>query len=95
MVTALGPAALLTPGGVTAASSSGRKCKLGGTHPLYAYASAAAVQIDSGLLATRDVDRFGETRNRVRLAALDVRAEAVLEVLRDLDASLVRLSRNK
>ena len=65
-----------------------------GTHALYAYESAAAVQIDSGLLATRDVDLLWDARNRVRLAALDVPAEDVLALLRDIDASFERQRRS-
>ena len=60
-----------------------------GTHALYAYEQAAGVRIvDSGALATRDIDLLWDTRKRMRLAALmKFQSSSMLGLLKKVDAS--------
>ena len=60
-----------------------------GTHALYAYEQAAGVRIiDSGALATRDVDLLWDTRKRIQLAALmKFQSSSMLGLLQKVDAT--------
>lgn len=59
-----------------------------GTHALYAYEAAAGARIDSGALATQDVDLLVDTRKHLRLATqLRKLDQSVLAILRKVDAS--------
>lgn len=59
-----------------------------GTHALYAYESSAGVRLDSGTLATRDMDLLWDTRKRIlfstQLAKVD---SSMLGVLKKVDSS--------
>ena len=59
-----------------------------GTHALYAYEAAAGVRIESGALATQDVDFLVDTRKRLRLATqLRKLDQSILSILRKVDSS--------
>lgn len=58
-----------------------------GTNALYAYEMAAAVLLESQVLATRDFDLLWDARKRIRLAAEKVSTEGLLGVLRSADKS--------
>lgn len=59
-----------------------------GTNALYAYEAVAGVRIESGALATQDVDFLLDTRKRLRLATqLRKLDQSMLSVLRKVDAS--------
>ena len=58
-----------------------------GTHAIYAYETAAGVQVDSGALATRDLDLLFDTRKRMAFVSSLNRNEdrSLIEVLRKAD----------
>lgn len=58
-----------------------------GTTALYLYESMAAVQLESGLLATTDMDLLWDARQALTLAGAPERAEGILGVLRRADRS--------
>ncbi len=60
-----------------------------GTHAMYAYETAAGVMVDSGTLATRDLDLLFDVRQRVAFATTLARSESrsLVEVLRKADPS--------
>ena len=67
-----------------------------GTHALYAYETAANVMIQSGALATQDVDLLWDARKRVQFNSSLQRLDAsVLKVLRAADASFNRMDEQK
>jgi hypothetical protein len=59
-----------------------------GTQAMYAYESAAGVQIDAGALATRDLDLLFDARKRIAFATgLQRGAKSLIGVLRKADPS--------
>jgi hypothetical protein len=67
-----------------------------GTHALYAYETAANVLIQSGALATQDVDLLWDARKMVQFnSALQQHDASVLKVLRSADASFNRMDEQK
>lgn len=69
-----------------------------GTHALYAYETAAGVHVESGVLATQDLDLLFDTRKRLAFAAsLDRTGErSLIKVLQRADKSFrLRKERNE
>lgn len=63
-----------------------------GTHALYAYESAAAVRIQSGALATQDVDLLWDARKRVQFVSAIKRIDSsMLGILQRADKSFTRM----
>ncbi len=60
-----------------------------GTHAMYAYETASGVLVDSGALATRDLDLLFDVRQRVAFATTLARSESrsLVNVLRKADPS--------
>jgi hypothetical protein len=58
-----------------------------GTNALYAYEAAAGVHINSGLIATGDLDVLHDIRQKISLAAPDVDPQGLIGLLRQVDKS--------
>lgn len=71
----------------------GRAINIVGTNALYAYERMAGVQIDSGLVATGDVDLLLDSRTRLKLTAPDMSSEGLLGLLRKADSSFSPMGR--
>jgi hypothetical protein len=56
-----------------------------GTNALFAYERLCAVQIESSVLATADVDLLFDTRRQLKLASPDLRAEGLMGLLKKVD----------
>lgn len=65
-----------------------------GTNALYAYEAAAGVRLSSDLIATADIDFLLDARRRLKLAAMDIRAEGLLGLLRQTDRSFAASTRS-
>ena len=61
-----------------------------GTHALYAYEMMAGVRIDSGMLATGDMDLLWDSRKKIKIAS-DVDVNGILPLLKQADKSFARL----
>lgn len=60
--------------------------KVVGTHALYAYETAAGVRLDSGTVATRDIDLLWDTRKRLQFSTQLARVDSsMLGVLKKVD----------
>lgn len=60
--------------------------KVVGTHALYAYETAAGVRLDSGTVATRDIDQLWDTRKRLQFSTQLARVDSsMLGVLKKVD----------
>jgi hypothetical protein len=68
----------------------GRSITVVGTNALHAYEARAGVQLDSGVVATGDVDLLWDARRRLSLASGDLRAEGLIGLLRKVDRSFER-----
>lgn len=71
----------------------GRAINIVGTNALYAYERMAGVQVDSGLMATGDVDLLLDSRSRLKLAAPEISSEGLLGLLRKADSSFSPMGR--
>lgn len=69
----------------------GRNIVVVGTNALYAYERAAALQVESGLLATGDMDLLYDARSTLKLAVTDLREDGILGLLRRADQSFTRV----
>ncbi len=58
-----------------------------GTNALYAYEVSAGVQLQSGMLATGDIDLLYDARRHISLASEKVRMSGLVGLLRDVDSS--------
>ena len=58
-----------------------------GTNAVYAYEAAAGVEVQSGLVATGDIDLLYDARRHISLASLDVRTTGLVGLLRKVDKS--------
>ncbi len=65
----------------------GRGIDVVGTNALFAYERMAAVSIESGLLATGDIDLLFDARRSLRLTAMGVDTGGLLGILRKIDRS--------
>lgn len=63
----------------------GRVLRVAGSNAMYAYEAAAGVQLEAGLLETRDLDLFYD--HRASLELLGNRPETLLHALREADKS--------
>jgi hypothetical protein len=71
----------------------GRQLFVVGTNALYAYEAKAGVHIESGLLATGDIDLLYDSRRRLSLAvAGDLRSTGFIGLLQQVDKSFAPLS---
>ena len=62
--------------------------KVVGTHALYAYETAAGVRLDSGTVATRDIDLLWDTRKRLQFSTQLARVDSsMLGVLKKVDST--------
>lgn len=66
----------------------GKPLRVAGSNAMYAYEFAAGVQLDTGLLETRDLDLFYDQRAGLKL--LGGRSENLLEALQEADKSFER-----
>ncbi len=57
-----------------------------GSHALYAYEAEAGVQIESGLLATLDLDILWDTRSTLKISA-NLAKKGLMKILRKADSS--------
>ena len=74
------------------AAGLGQHFTVVGTHALYAYETAASVRIESGALATQDVDLLWDARKRVQfLGAMDKLDSSMLKLLQRVDPSFRRM----
>ncbi len=64
-----------------------------GTNALYAYERMCGVQVESGLLATGDIDLLFDSRSTLKLVSDDLRSEGLMGLLRKVDASFVPAGR--
>lgn len=71
----------------------GRAIHVVGTNALYAYERMAGVRIDSGLVATGDVDLLLDARRSLKIAAPAVSSEGLLGLLRKADTSFSLIGR--
>ncbi len=71
----------------------GQGLVVAGTTSLFLYESMAAVQLESGLLATGDVDLLWDARRALTLAGVPVRDDGFLALLRRADRSFKRVPR--
>ncbi|CAO4144599.1 Nucleotidyltransferase [Methylorubrum thiocyanatum] len=71
----------------------GRAIHVVGTHALYAYERIAGVRIDSGLVATGDVDLLLDARRKLKIAAPGLSNEGLLGLLRKADNSFTLMGR--
>ena len=78
---------------IGAAGLMGDAIDVVGTNALFGYERLCGIQVESGLLATGDVDLLFDARSRLRLASHDVRSEGLLGLLRKVDGSFARLGR--
>jgi hypothetical protein len=63
-----------------------------GTHALYAHEAAASVRIESGPLATQDVDLLWDARKRVQFASTMAKLDSsLLKLLQRADPSFQRM----
>lgn len=58
-----------------------------GTNAIYAYEALAGVQVQSGLVATGDIDLLYDARRHISLASRDFRASGLVGLLRKVDRS--------
>ncbi|WP_246662887.1 nucleotidyltransferase domain-containing protein [Pseudolabrys sp. FHR47] len=58
-----------------------------GTNAIYAYEAAAGVHIDSGLVATGDVDLLYDARRRLSIAVSDMSPDGLIGILKAVDES--------
>jgi hypothetical protein len=58
-----------------------------GTNAVYAYEAAAGVEVQSGLVATGDIDLLYDARRHISLASRDVRTSGLVGLLRKVDKS--------
>jgi hypothetical protein len=58
-----------------------------GTSAMFAYEVAAGVQVESGLLATDDIDLLYDARRRLSFALEDIHARGLIGLLRSVDTS--------
>lgn len=65
----------------------GRQLYVVGTQALFAYEANAGVRLESGLLATGDIDLLLDARQRLSLAGRDIRKTGLLGLLQRLDHS--------
>ena len=62
--------------------------KVVGTHALYAYETAAGVRLDTGTVATRDIDLLWDTRKRLQFSTQLARVDSsMLGVLKKVDST--------
>ncbi|CAO4154782.1 GSU2403 family nucleotidyltransferase fold protein [Methylorubrum aminovorans] len=71
----------------------GRALHVVGTNALYAYERMAGVRIDSGLVATGDVDLLLDARRALKIAAPGLSSEGLLGLLRKADTSFSLMGR--
>lgn len=71
----------------------GRAINIVGTNALYAFERIAGVQIDSGLVATGDVDLLLDSRTRLKLTAPEMSSDGLLGLLRKADSSFEPMGR--
>src|SRR5262249_1395194 len=65
----------------------GKHLTVVGTNALYAYEAAAGVQIESGLLASGDIDLLYDTRRHLSLAGKQINSQGLIGLLRTVDTS--------
>jgi hypothetical protein len=58
-----------------------------GTNAIYAYEAAAGVRVDSGLVATSDVDLLYDSRRHLSVAIKGMSADGLIGILQDVDKS--------
>ena len=78
---------------IGSAGLMGRAIDVVGTSALFAYERLCGVQIESGLLATGDVDLLFDSRSSLKLLSSDVRSGGLLGLLRKVDTSFAPLGR--
>ncbi|GJE71080.1 GSU2403 family nucleotidyltransferase fold protein [Methylorubrum podarium] len=71
----------------------GRAIHVVGTNALYAYERMAGIRIDSGLVATGDVDLLLDARRTLKIAAPGLSSEGLLGLLRKADTSFSLMGR--
>lgn len=64
-----------------------------GTNAMFAYEIEAGVQIESGLIATADIDLLYDSRRHISLAATGVSAEGLIGLLKKVDRSFAPVRR--
>jgi hypothetical protein len=72
----------------------GRNLFVVGTNALFAYESKVGVQIESGLLATADIDFLIDARRGLSLAMSGIRQEALIGLLQNVDRSFAKAGKN-
>jgi hypothetical protein len=65
----------------------GEQLAVVGTNALFAYEVLAGVQINSGLVASGDIDLLYDARRHISLALKDVRTRGLIGLLRNVDSS--------
>lgn len=68
-------------------NSLGTHIIVAGTHALFAYERLAGVRIESGLLATGDIDLLRDSRNRLSLTGDATFGEGIIGLLQQVDKS--------
>lgn len=71
----------------------GRAIDVVGTNALFAYERMAGVQVESGLLATGDVDLLFDARRKLKLTGDGMSSEGLLGLLRKADKSFASMGR--
>jgi hypothetical protein len=65
----------------------GRQLIVVGTNAMFAYEAQAGVQIESGLVATGDIDLLYDARGHISLAVTEIPTEGLIGLLKKVDAS--------